>query len=385
MSDELEYAQPPAVVVGACGHGLAVMRALNEGGVPIIALEANPALPGNRTRLALVVRVPDINGPGLIASLQSLRARIRSPAKPVLFLTNDTMVRTVGEHWDALDGLYALSWADTRSSLLPLLQKPALEARCNAVDLNYPKTFVIHSSADVAKAVVAIGFPMIVKPSRPLSRFKTALPGSPEELGALVDRLRPDLPFLVQEFVPGDDTHIFFSALYLDRGKVCARFDGHKLRSRPLGHTTIAESARDDRVFAHTCRFFDGLGLSGPVSLELKLDDQERFWVIEPTVGRTDFWLGLCTANGINLPLAEYHHQCGAEVAVAQQSDTAVWFNEDRDPLGRFWMTRRGGAGMRGRRSSYTFLNWRDPAPAYAFLRQTAAGLARSTARRLRR
>jgi predicted ATP-grasp superfamily ATP-dependent carboligase len=385
LPDPLDYPQPPAVVVGACGHGLAVMRALHEGAVPIIALEANPALPGNRTRLAKVLHVPDINGPGLITALQSLHERIRCPANPVLFLTNDTMVRTVGEHWGALDGHFALSWADTRSALLPLLQKPALESRCNAVGLNYPETFVIRSPADVAEAVLAIGFPMIVKPSRPLSRFKTALPGSQQELRALVERLESDLPFLVQQFVPGDDTHIYFSALYLDRGKVCARFDGHKLRSRPLGHTTIAESASDDNVFAHTCRFFDGLGLSGPVSLELKRDGHGRLWVIEPTVGRTDFWLGLCTANGVNLPLTEYHHQCGATPPMTRQSDAAVWFNEDRDPLGRVWVARHAGGGMRGRRSTYTFLNRGDPAPAIAFLRRTAIALLRSATRPLRR
>ena len=381
----LTFDKPPAIVVGACGHSLAVMRALREGDLPVIALEANPGLPGNRTRLARVLAVPDINGPGLVDALQRLRPRIDCPGRPVLFLTNDTMVRTVGEHWQALAGHYALSWADSRAALLPLLDKPALERRCAAAGLNYPKTFVIRSAADVRHAAASIGFPMIVKPSRPLSRFKTAQPATARALGELVERLASDLPFLVQQFIPGDDTRIHFSALYLDRGRVRARFDGHKLRSRPLGHTTIAESAPDDAVFAHTCSFFDGLGLSGPVSLELKRDDHGGLWVIEPTVGRTDFWLGLCTANGVNLPLVEYHHQCATALPAMRQRDAVVWFNEDRDPTGRLWMQRRGKAGMRGRRSSFTFLHWQDPSPAFEFLRQTAAHLLRAAARRIGR
>lgn len=371
------------MVVGACGHGLAVMRALGQGGVPVLAVEANPRLPGARTRLAQLTRVPDINGPGLIDSLMALRARIACPGLPVLFLTNDSMVRTVGEHWNALAGLYALSWAPARAALLPLLGKPALEERCRAVGLNYPRTFVMNSAADVGEAAEQIGFPMIVKPARPLSRFKTALPESPDALYALVDRLATELPFLVQQFIPGDDTHIHFSALYLDAGAVRARFDGHKLRSRPLGHTTIAESAPHDEVYAQTCRFFEGLALSGPASLELKHDGQGGWWVIEPTVGRTDFWLGVCTENGVNLPLVEYHHQCGTALPATSQRDDVVWFNEDRDPLGRWWMARPGSPGMRGRGSAFVFLNRADPAPALRFLRDKAVTLAQSAARRL--
>lgn len=383
MPEPFEFAQTPAVVVGACGHGLAVMHALERGGVPVLAMEANPALPGTRTRLANVTFTPDINGPGLIDALKALRARITCPGLPVLFLTNDTMVRTVGEQWEALAGLYALSWAAARPAMLPLLGKPALEQRCLAVGLNYPKTFTVQTADDVDGAVASIGFPMIVKPARPLSRFKTAQPDSAEALRELVGRLASELPFLVQQFIPGDDTHIHFSALYLDAGTVRARFDGHKLRSRPLGHTTIAESAPHDEVYAQTCRFFDGLAMSGPASLELKHDGTGAWWVIEPTVGRTDFWLGVCVENGVNLSLMEYHHQCGTALPATCQRDDVVWFNEDRDPLGRWWMARRGPAGMRGRRSAFVFLNRADPAPALRFLRDKTATLAQSAARRL--
>ena len=75
----------------------------------MIALEADPDLPGCRTRYAQVHYVPDINGCGLITALQSLRQNL--PSSPVLILTNDNMVRTVGQNWEQLQGLYRLSWA----------------------------------------------------------------------------------------------------------------------------------------------------------------------------------------------------------------------------------------------------------------------------------
>ncbi|MBK8890530.1 MAG: hypothetical protein IPN75_09040, partial [Dechloromonas sp.] len=95
-------------------------------------------------------------------------------------------------------------------------------------------------------------FPMIIKPVRPLGGFKTFLPTNADELLRWTDIHQPDLPFMAQRFIPGDDRAIYFSALYLDAGKVLARFDGHKLRSRPLGHTTIAESFRNEEVYRQT-------------------------------------------------------------------------------------------------------------------------------------
>lgn len=363
----------PAVVVGCCGHGLSIIRGLSRGGVRAIALESDRTLPGVHTRLAQVELVPDSTGPALIDALLTLRSRIDCLENPVLFLANDRMVRFIGNQWARLRGQYRLSWAHCRETLLPLLDKTALEARCVRQGIAYPKTFLLTSVRDVDHAIGTIGFPMIVKPVRPLSSFKTRLPESGEQLAALAEHFRDELPFIVQNFIPGDDRAIHFTALYLDHGKVLARFDGHKLRSRPLGHTTIAESCPDDEVFEQTLRFFDGLELSGPVSLELKRAPDGRLWVIEPTIGRTDFWVSLCTENGVNLPLIEYGHQTAATLPTVRQLNAMVWFNEERDPFGRLWFARQQGLRMMGRRSTYLFWHVDDPLPAVL----AATGIAR--------
>lgn len=382
MDDPILLSQTPAIVVGACGHGLALVRGLHARGVPVLVLEARLDQPGAITRLAEVVLVDDINGPRLIDALLALRKRLQCPDKPVLFLTNDTMVRTVGAHWERLDAAYSLSWSHAREPLVHLLEKSALESRCAAAGLRYPSTFVLRSSEDVPSALAAIPFPIIVKPARPLSHFKTSQPASLGELHELVQRYASDLPFLVQQFIPGDDRSIYFSALYLDRGKVLARFDGHKLRSRPLGHTSIAESCPDDAVHAETCRFFEGLGLSGPVSLEVKRDGQGGLWVIEPTVGRTDFWVGLCIANGVNLPFIEYCHQTGTALPTPIQQDQRVWFNEDRDPLGGLWFAGQPGLHMGRRRPSFLYLHANDLHPAWFAVRRITKDLLRAVLRR---
>ena len=245
-----------------------------------------------------------------------------------------------------------------------MLDKKLLEAHGHRQGLNYPGSFIIACEKDVQRAVEKIGFPMIVKPTRPLRSFKTFMPKSDEGLIDWVNKYSGDLPFIAQHFIPGDEGKTFFSALYLDLGKVVARFDGRKIRSRPVGHTTIAESFPDDEVYEQTLKFFDGLNISGPVSLEFKRSPDGRLWVIEPTVGRTDFWIGVCTANGINLPLVEYYHQIGKTILGMRQSNEVVWFNEERDPLGRAWFAAQFNLKMSGRRSAFVYLHHKDFLPA---------------------
>jgi len=373
---DYHFDQAPGIVVGACGHGLAVIRSLHKGLVPVIALETNLDLPGVHTKLAQIEQVKDINGRGLIEALLALRPRVHCPGKPVLFLTNDNMVRTLATHWDALKPHYLLSWGHCREKIATLLEKNHLEAHCQQQGSAYPPSWLLHSASDIEAAIAATGASAIIKPTRPLAGFKTEFPRQRRDFDELIQRFEADLPFLVQKFIPGDDKDIYFCALYLSRGEIIARFDGHKLRSRPLGHTTIAESCIRDDVYQETLRFFAGQQLSGPVSLELKRDADGRLWVIEPTVGRTDFWLGLCTANRINLPLIEYRNQLSLPQQEQTQGTDYVWFNEERDPFARLWLALNPDLRLGKRRPSYLFLHRDDLLPALLSQKKTLSYLA---------
>ncbi|WP_156427579.1 hypothetical protein [Thiohalocapsa sp. ML1] len=222
--------------------------------------------------------------------------------------------------------------------MLPLLDKSKIEERCNGVGLNYPRTRLLDDLSELHDTVRSLSFPVIVKPVRPLSSFKTIVVRSLRALERERGRIEECVPVLIQEFIEGGDDRIHFGALYLDEGKVLARFEGRKLYSRPMGHTTIAVPAPDDEVNALTVCFFDGLDLSGPVSLEVKMGCDGRYWVIEPTVGRTDFWTGLCSANGVNFPLIEYAATLGLPLPLCQQKGARTWLNGERHSMALAWL-----------------------------------------------
>ncbi|CAI08558.1 conserved hypothetical protein [Aromatoleum aromaticum EbN1] len=374
-----------AVVVGLCAHGLGIARSLCQAGIRVLALEANAALPGVGTCCAEIRIVPDINGEGLIENLLQLEIPEQNTGKPVLFLTNDRMVEVVGRHADAVSRRFRLSWAHAAEILVPLLGKDRIEARCLEVGLHYPKSLLITNLDEARDRLTTLQFPVIAKPTRPVSAFKTQVADSLEAFVAARWRMEQSMPVIVQEFIPGDDTHIRFGALYLDAGRVLARFEGRKLRSRPMGHTTIAVPEPSDEVYGLARQFFEGLKLSGPVSLELKRDREGRQWVIEPTVGRTDFWVGLCVANGVNLPLIEYCAVTGEPLPPAAQRTSHLWINGERDPGAIPWLMQNAPAKLLGHRIQGVYYDLRDLGPFLGALRRFANNLPGRAARKASR
>jgi predicted ATP-grasp superfamily ATP-dependent carboligase len=376
---------PSAVVVGCCAHGLALIRDLARSGVAVHVVDADPDLPGWSTRYGRKHRVADINGSGLIDSLLRLRGSIAPGERPVLFLTNDRMVREVAARVSEIAVAYRLSWHQGAARVAELTSKTWIEAQCRAAGLNYPTTVVADTLEALQSAAADLKWPQIIKPSRPLSSFKVKVAASLSETADFLRSRGADFPVLLQQWIPGDDMAIRFSALYLDNGEPIARFDGRKLRSYPMGHTTVAEPSASDLTFDYARRFFAGTGISGPASLEVKLDPQGNPWIIEPTVGRTDFWIDLCIANGVRLPTIEYRHQCGTRDIAAHALDQAIWINAERDPRALFWLaTHIGLASKAALRIRFTYLDRHDLRPFFRAMRVLAHEVLHALRKRVR-
>lgn len=370
--------QPPAaLVLGLDSHGLAVARAMADAGVPVFALERNLQLPGVATnRVRRVFSVPDFTAEYLLPALKHVRAELAAHEQVALMAINDRHVTVIAGHLDELLPLYRISWADQAELILKLQSKSELESISLSQGLNYPHS-VLFREAKVPAAAHELRYPVIIKPVRPLSSFKTLLLLEQSGLQEALQRYAHDLPILGQEYIEGDDLCIYFGALMLDHGRVLQGMAGRKIASHPpaRGQTTIAESVHAPEVMELTERFFAGMGLSGPVSLELKRDDHGRFWVIEPTVGRTDFWAELCIGAGFNQPLMEYQLACGLPVSAARTAHHVVWYDTERDPLAWLrlcWKERT--LQPRNGRQFFPYFGYADIAPLWRAVVKVGAG-----------
>ncbi len=177
--------------------------------------------------------------------------------------------------------------------------------------------------------------------------------------------LRQAPRLIVQEWIDGPETEIFFSLFSCDRnGRLLGLFPGRKLLCAPpmVGTTAVCAAAPEAaaELSAQTRTFVDRVGYRGLGSLEFKRDSRSgEFVIIEPTVGRTDWQEEIATLCGINLPLLTYRSEIGLPAAALASlpPESAAW----RASLGF-----KPPPGLLQPKTKLVdgFLRWLDPQPA---------------------
>lgn len=321
-----------ALVVGLCAHGLSVVRALAKQGVQVFAVEANKELPGVHTRYANVLMVKDINSEMLIEELIKIAIKLDTYTM-VLFLTNDNMVINVAKSWERLCPHYLASWESCSKKILRLLHKDSFADYCLKNGFKHPKTILLKSVADLKSMETGLKYPVIIKPTKPLSGFKVKLIYTRNTAEKLFDLYAKDLPFIAQEWIAGSDECIYSSTLYLIKGRVVDRFESRKIRSFPptLGAASATIQIKHEIFFNKTVQFFMPMDLSGPVALEYKIDDKGIPWIIEANLARTEYTLDMCIKAGVNIPYHEYCEQTGHSYRSNAARLSILWVDSERD------------------------------------------------------
>lgn len=341
-------AQIPAVVVGGsdnCG-GLGVVRSLGQAGVPVVVIDREYTAAALHSRYARKLIIPELSGLSFVRDLLTLGPTIK--ARPVLFLTSDEAALTVSQHRTELEKYYRFR-LPSHQCLALLMQKSAFQQLAIEHDFPVPRAVRIRSFDDL-KSLTELRFPAIIKPS-----FKTEdylahsfergyRVASLEHADSISRRILPVLPDLVvQEWIEGGDSAIYFCLVYRTSHGTVSSFTGRKLSIWPpeVGTTASCMAAPEAHaeLRALTDSFFERMAFVGMGSMEFKRDDRSgRFFMIEPTVGRVDWQEEVATLNGANIPLAAYLHETGAEVPTARNIPPVIWSDS-----ARHWKAARGG------------------------------------------
>jgi predicted ATP-grasp superfamily ATP-dependent carboligase len=384
-------ARPLALVIGLTIHGLAVVRALARAGVEVHALSQGSRWrnPATYTRYGRVHMREGLNTPALLEHLQQLAESVGRGRGIVLFPTSDRMAGTIARHWPALEALgYRLSWAHCRELVLSLQDKANLPDYAARSGVRHPRSVILQRGDETLDG--ALEFPVVVKPTQPLSSFKALRADRPEAVREIAARYGAELPFVVQELVEGDTDSLWACTFYLDHGREIGALTSRKLAASPpgFGQGTVFATEENAEVLALGRQFIGGLDLSGPVAVEFKQDPRGRHWMIEPNAGRTEYCVDLAIQAGFNLPVIEYHHALGHDLAALApgHSIPQLWADTDKDPycLGTLppgEVSRRAGpAGP-----VFPYRGHGDPLPLMASAVLTAAATAKASLRRHRK
>jgi D-aspartate ligase len=371
----------PVVVVGGVLTALGVVRSLASAGIPVYLACDTRFCPAGLSRQCTLLRMPDLEGQGLVDGLLSVAGRVGE--KAVLILSSDVQVLAVSQARAALEAHYFLA-LPTETMVDVLMDKARFQAYAEAIGLPVPRAVVLDEGND-EQALEVLSMPVVVKPAdhelAPAERTTRA--DTVAGARAVARRMRRAASsVVVQEWIDGDDDDIYFTLFVCDRqARIVALFTGRKMICDPplVGSTALCVAAATEQhqtLAAQTQAFVIDAHYRGIGGLEFKRDRRTgQFVVVEPTVGRADWQEEIATLCGINIPAIAYRTALGEPVASVGAIDhTVAW-------RASFRHRPRAGALPPGTRFVDGYFRRTDPLPGvyslYAYLRTSApAGLA---------
>ena len=239
----------PVVVVGGVLTALGVVRSLASAGIPVYLACDTRFCPAGLSRQCTLLRVPDLEGQGLVDGLLSVAGRIGE--KAVLILSGDVQVLAVARARAALEAHYFLA-LPTETMVDVLMDKAKFQAYAEEIGLRVPRAVVLEEGHD-EQALDVLSMPVVVKPAdhelAPAERTTRA--DTVAEARAVARRMRcAASSVLVQEWIDGDDDDIYFTLFVCDgQARIVALFTGRKMICGPplVGSTALCVAAMEEQ------------------------------------------------------------------------------------------------------------------------------------------
>ena len=338
--------RPLAVVAGGELNGLGVVRSLARERVPTLVLDTDASRPTMRTRFARKREVAGLSGRTLIGELVRLRGELDHD--PVLFLTQEASVAAVSDAYAEIAAVFRISMPPSPTMRM-LMDKTLFQVQAEALGFAVPRSIELQAGDD-GGALDGMRYPCILKPATKNLAYtkhfpkahRLADPGMARllwrELGAAIGQA------IVQEWIEGEDSDVYFCLQYRANSGDITSFTGRKTCQWPplVGGTATCMPAREaePELTDTTNRFFGAVGFFGLGSMEYKRDRRDgRFYMVEPTVGRTDYQEEIATLNGVNIPYAAYLGEQGLRaLSHVHAAVPTAW----RDPYGHHNAIRAG-------------------------------------------
>lgn len=333
------------VVVGGDIGAYALMRAFHEhSGVRGVVVARVVTRPFAHSRIASV-KIADVEDPEImVAALIELAAE-RAGERLVLLTNADWYVEAIIAARDRLEPFYDIPMCSAET-FARVSVKQSFQEDCEALGIPVPVTVPVNvaatDAADDENAVARLTYPVIGKPSSSAEYHYVEFPGkqkvhllaSRAEAAHLLGLLRDAGyagTFLLQEFIPGDETHMRSLTAYRDaRGVVTMLATGQVLLQEHTPGTlgvpaAIMTTPYVDAMDAMT-RYLDRVGYRGFANADYKLDPRTGahvFFEINPRIGRNNYYV---TAAGLNPAEFVAADLAGSDVA-PQRASTVILYS----------------------------------------------------------
>ena len=308
------------VILGGDITAYSLVRTFHEAyGLRPLVVNMTDGGPIALSRVCDHVYVPGLEDADVfVGALEKVGREHQEPGVPLLLVAaGDWYVRMIIENKDRLGRLFTIPYID-RALLDEVVRKDRFYGLLDDVGVPYPKTVVVDMAQDLGEEHdLPFGFPLVMKPADSALHHYASYPGkrkvfileTREELDDTLARVRAsnyDGNFLLQEFIPGDDTNMRVLTCYSDQhGRVRFGAVGHVLleEHHPLaiGNPCVIITTEIDEVVDQAKRFLERVGYVGFSNFDLKYDRRDgtmKFFEINVRLGRSNFYV---TAGGNNV------------------------------------------------------------------------------------
>jgi D-aspartate ligase len=293
-------------------NGLATVRSLGRRGIPVhvVCLDGAPHLASESRYCRKATKLSDLQA--LPEVLDAIGRDARSP--PVLYVDNDRMMTLLQPYAHSLKSLFRI--VEPIHDARRLTDKEFQMDMASQAGISVPRTWFPETWDDVHAIAGQTHRRILAKvsPSRllagPKPRFKVAVARTTldleRQLGPLVDTPRD---MLVQEYIEGDDSHVYGALAYRTRdGERSFILPIRKIRqtSPGAGVTAVGRTVDAPELRAMTQRLLERVDYRGIIHTEFKRDAETgEFFFIEWNA-RPGYFHSLGWQAGFDAPYLAY-------------------------------------------------------------------------------
>src|SRR6266536_83469 len=349
-TETVAEANVPVIVLSGHTAALGVIRALGRMGVPVVNVYYENRDIGHVSKYVkerLYAPHPERDEEQCINLLIDYSKRI---GRALLLPADDAMLSAVSKNKQLLENHYLVACPD-RDITERIIDKKQTYALAERIGIAAPRTLIPKSEKDLESLAGQIGYPCLVKPRqshRYYEVFKRKLvkvQDIDEMLSAYRQASDAGIEVMLQEYIPGDDTHGVNYNSYFWHGRPLVEFTAAKVRLSPTGFgvPSVVISQEIKVVLGPGRKLLHALGFQGFSCVEFKKDARDGTYKLMEVNGRHNRSSHLAVCCGINFPWLEYQHLIRGEIPVARDyRKNMYWIDEFSDLA---WFARFSKAG----------------------------------------
>lgn len=289
----------------------------------------------------------------LLSTLEALGEELCASGRVGFLVTcGDFYARIVSQHKSELERWFYTPVVDF-DVLDFVTQKENFYRVCDQIGMPYPKTrYLDCADSDAQVDDEGFRYPLVAKPSNSAAyhyaefdgKKKVFIVQTPEELRRIYAALKASCyneSLIVQEFVPGGDSHMYAVYAYANEDSdpvfmICGHVGLEDHHPEAIGNAVAIAPERNDEVYAAVARFMKKVGYHGMGCFDAKYDERDgsfRFLEMNTRPGRSS-WLVLLA--GINYARMQVEETVlGSRLTLATPSDDWVYVAVPRRVIAR--------------------------------------------------